>query len=204
MNEDVLLIAFIAFVIVLLTAAFLLRKMTVQDIFDDKPSPVPSFSSRNLTSFDPQKTTLRKANTTVEKSFKFDREGINKMGKIIGVIGTIMLFAPLPSSLDTLSLGLAFFGYLVAKMTTPPKSKTSTTNTQNPTAQKIRQLAGKPEYQEAMKILQTDYSNQALVTDEDKYKRALDYLQSKGIPFKEAQENLRLLFLLLNRQRKNN
>ncbi len=202
MNETVLLTAFIAFAILLLILAFILRKLTVQDFFDNTSSPAPSYAQRKLPSFEAQKNNTPKASSTpVDRGLKFDREGINKIAKIVGVVGTVMLFAPLPSSLDGVGLGLAFIGYMVAKFTTPPKDKQKSSS-QNPTAQKIRQLAGKPEYQEAMKMLYADYGNKALVTDADKYRRAISHLQSKGIPFNEAQENLRLLFTLLSRQQR--
>ncbi len=199
MDETVLLTAFIAFAILFVVLAFVLRKMTVQDFFDDRSSSLPSFSEQKLPSFAPAEKNTPKVNSTLEKNFKFDREGINKIGKALGIIGTIMLFAPLPSSLDGVSLGIAFLGYMIAKFSSPPKGNKKKVS-QNPTAQKIRQLAGKPEYQEALKILYEDHGDKTLITDQDKYRRATSYLQSKGVSFKEAQENLRLLLVLLNRQ----
>ncbi|NQU31590.1 MAG: hypothetical protein HQ525_13065, partial [Anaerolineae bacterium] len=130
--------------------------------------------------------------------FNLDRKTINNIGKILGAVGAIMLFAPLPASFNNISIGIAFLGYLIAKATAPPKKKTSSTS-QNSTAQKIRQLATKPEYQEAIKLLFSDIKNNKLVTEEEKYQRSILYLQKKGIPQAEAKENLLLLTTLLNR-----
>lgn len=196
MSESTLLIVFISFAVLLLIGAVFLRKLSVRDIFDDIPlSPKAGFN----TSLEKSPFSAKNTISLGEKpAFKLDRKTINNIGKILGVIGAIMLFAPLPASLNNISIGIAFLGYLIAKATAPPKKKTSSTS-QNSTAQKIRQLATKPEYQEAIKLLFSDIKNNKLVTEEEKYQRSILYLQKKGIPQAEAKENLLLLTTLLNR-----
>ena len=112
-----------------------------------------------------------------------------------------MFFAPLPESFNGFALGLAGIGYLLIKATASPKGKKNTQNN-NPVAQKIRLLSSKPEYNEALKLLYNDHSDNPQATEEEKYNRAIRYLQSKGISRDEAKENLVLLFTLL--KRKNN
>ena len=206
MSESTLLVGFISFAVLLLLGVIIWRKLSVKDIFDDISSPFKGglspaqknspFSAKSTNSPFSAKST----NSLGEKpAFNIDRKTINNIGKIIGAIGAIMLFAPLPPSYNNISLGIAFLGYLIAKATAPPKKKTSPAS-QDPREQKIRQLATRPEYQEALKILFRDLKNNTLRTEEDKYERSIVYLQKKGIPSAEAKENLQLLRSLLNRQ----
>lgn len=199
MSESTLQIAFISFAVLLLLGAVVLRKLSVRDIFDDIPSsPEAGFNA----SIEKSPFSPKAATSLGEKpAFKLDRKGINNIGKILTAIGAIMLFAPLPESFTNIGIGIAFLGYLIMKATATQKKKTSPAR-QNPTAQKIRQLATKPEYQEALKLLFSDLKNRTLATEEEKYQRSILYLQNKGVPPAEAKENLQLLSTLLNRQRK--
>jgi len=199
MTESTLLIVFVSFAVLLLIGAVVMRKLSVRDVFDDIPlSPKAGiFTSREKSPYSAKAT----SSLGDKPAFKLDRKRINTIGKIMGAVGVIMLFAPLPASLNNISLGIAFLGYLIVKATAPPKKKKNSAS-QNPTAQKIRHLATKPEYQEAIKILFSDLKNSSLITEKEKYQRAILYLQNKGVPPAEAKENLQLLSTLLNRQRK--
>jgi len=199
MSESTLLVVFIAFAVLFLLGAGILRKLSVRDIFDN----IPLSSEAGIsTSMDKSPYSAKGTKTLGEKSaFKLDRKAINNIGKILVTIGAIMLFAPLPDSFTTYGMGIAFLGYLIVKATAPPKKKKSSVS-QNPTAQKIRQLASRSEYQEAAKLLMSDLKNKSLVSEEDKYRRSINYLQNKGVSAAEAKENLQLLITLLNRQRK--
>jgi len=208
MSESTLFVVFVSFATLLLLGVIIWRKLSVKDIFDDISSPFKGglspaqknspFSAKSTNSPFSAKSTKSLGE---KPGFKLDRKTINIIGKIMGAVGAIMLFAPLPASYNNFSLGIAFLGYLIAKATAPPKKKTGPAS-QDPTAQKIRQLATRPEYQEAIKLLFSDLKNPSLATNEEKYQRSIKYLQTKGISPAEAKENLQLLTTLLNRQRK--
>jgi len=202
MIESTLLIAFVSFIAILLVVAVILRKMSVRDIFDDVSSPIATRPSPSPKLVAPQIKQKAFSGVGQEKNrnFNLDRKTFNIIGKTLGIIGMIMLFAPLPESFNNFSLGMAFLGYLLAKATAPPKKKNSSPQ-KNSTEQKLRLLAGKPEYDKALKLLYSDYNDASLVTEEEKYRRALRYLQTKGISQIEAKENLMLLLTLLIREK---
>lgn len=198
MNQEILLLAFVTFVIVLLISVLILRQMSVRDIFPNSSSPFSSSASpaQNLSqkNISPSAKKQSASGTTSidDKTFKFDRKAVNNLGKVLGAVGAIMIFAPLPESMTNISLGIAFLGYLLVRFSAPPKTTQKLTTT-NPSTQKIRQLASKPEYQEAIKLLYSDLGDDKLITIDDKYRRAVAYLESKGVATPEARENLKLL-----------
>jgi|APSaa5957512622_1039677.scaffolds.fasta_scaffold50441_3 hypothetical protein len=198
MSDTTLLIGFVSFTAFLLIGAMILRSMSVKDFLqEEKPnSPLMQGSSPFQTQQNTQPGKIQE-----KKSFKLDRKTLNNIGKICSTVGAIMFFAPLPESFNGFALGLAGIGYLLIKATASPKGKKNTQNN-NPVAQKIRLLSSKPEYNEALKLLYNDHSDNPQATEEEKYNRAIRYLQSKGISRDEAKENLVLLFTLL--KRKNN
>ena len=193
MSETTLLIAFIAFAFVALIVAVVARNLSVRDVFDDtsvsitesSPSIRDSFPSSRKTSKAPTLSSKTKSSPSL------GREKTHKIAKILSVVGAIILFTPTPESFKVFGIGLAFLGSMVAKATAPKQNKA--TPKESSTAQKIRALASKPEYQGALKILYEDYKKEALVTDEEKNKHALQYLQNKGVPLAEAKQNLMLL-----------
>ncbi len=197
MSDTTLLIVFISFAVILLIGAMILRSISVKDVLQEekKTSPLVQSPSPFQTSQNTQSGATKE-----KKAFKLDRKTLNNIGKICGTVGAIMLFAPLPESFNGFALGLAAIGYLLVKATAPPKGKQNTKK-ENPVAQKIRLLSGKPEYKEALKFLYNDHSDNPHATEEEKYSRAIRYLQSKGISRDEAKKNLVLLFTLVNRKK---
>ncbi len=197
MSDAALLIGFISFVVFLFVGAMILRSISVKDVLQEEKktspfvqSPSPFQTSQNMQNGAKQK----------KKAFKLDRKTLNNIGKICGAVGAIMFFAPLPESFNGFALGLAAIGYLLVKATEPPKGKKNSKK-ENPVAQKIRFLSAKPEYREALKLLYNDHSDNPQATEEEKYGRAIRYLQSKGISRDEAKENLVLLYTLLERKK---
>ena len=201
MSESTLLVVFISFIAILLILIVVLRKISVRDIFEDD----------NSTSFMSQIFVLPKDKSTqintpkniggTEKKSAVSKETIHKISKAISVIGAIILFTPTPESFKSYGLGLISLGWILSKATEPPK-KAKNASQKNTTAQKIRLLADKPEYQAALKLLSDDYRKKPQATETEKYQRAVKYLQGKGVSPVEARENLRLLFTLLTRQKK--
>jgi len=200
MSESTLLIAFVAFIFFVLIIAVIVRKISVRDIFENTSSPVtmrpPSFEKAFPA---PIKQSDSPRSSLDKKNFNLDREKTHKVAKALSTIGIIILFIPLPDAYKIVGLGMAFLGSMLAKATAPKKKKTS--REKNPTAQKIRQLASKPEYQAALKLLYDDYSKSPPATEGEQYRRAVKYLQSKGVPPAEAKENLMLLLTLLTKQK---
>ncbi|MBT3313221.1 MAG: hypothetical protein HN390_01270 [Anaerolineae bacterium] len=196
MSDTTLLIGFISFAVFLLIGVMILRSISVKDVLqEEKTSLMVQASSPFQTQQNTQNGAMQE-----KKTFKLDRKTLNNIGKVCGTVGAIMLFAPLPESYNGFALGLAAIGYLLVKATAPPKGKKNT-KTENPVAQKIRLLSSKPEYKEALKLLYNDHSDNAQATEEEKYSRAIRYLQSKGVPRDEAKENLVLLYTLLKRKK---
>ena len=201
MSESTLLIAFVSFGVLLIVVAIIVRKISVRDIFDDDSSSSPFARQRSAfpknmgAEINPQSATAKKDNI-----FSFNKENINKFSKVLSVIGAIILFTPTPDSLKIFGLGMVFLGSMLGKATAPPKKK-SNSPSKNSTAQKVRALAGKPEYGQALKLLSADYKDASLRTEEEKYRRALLYLQGKGISQSEAEANLKLLYTWLNRKK---
>ena len=198
MSDTTLLIGFISFAAFLLVGAMILRSISVKDVLQEEKKQPPIM--QNSSPFQTQQNTQIKT-MQEKKSFRLDRKTLNNIGKICGTVGAIMLFSPLPESFNGFALGLAGIGYLLVRATAPPKKKKNTKR-ESPVAQKVRLLSGKPEYKEALKLLYNDHRDNPQDTEEEKYSRAIRYLQSKGISRDEAKENLMLLFALL-KQKKN-
>ena len=99
-----------------------LFKQTNQKIASQKAAPpAPSQSAFPTAS----KPTLL---TTQDKPILgMDRKKVNTAGKVIGAIGAIMLFAPLPESFTVPSMVVAYIGYMIVKASAPPKAKKKTT-----------------------------------------------------------------------------
>ncbi len=200
MNESTLLIAFISFVTLLLVVSIIVRKMSVQDIFDNDST---SYTAQSLTLPMSKRIQLNSSKSPAreEKSFNLNRENIYKFGRALSIIGAIILFTPTPESIKAFGLGMASLGWILSKATAPPK-KTGRSPQKNATAQKVRMLAGKPEYNKALKLLYTDINDASLVSEEEKYRRAISYLQTKKVSKSEAKDNLRLLLALLTQKQK--
>ena len=198
MSDTTLLIGFISFAAFLLVGAMILRSISVKDVLQEEKKQPPIV--QNSFPFQTQQNTQIKT-MQEKKSFRLDRKTLNNIGKICGAVGAIILFSPLPESFNGFALGLAGIGYLLVRATAPPKKKKNTKR-ESPVAQKVRLLSGKPEYKEALKLLYNDHRDNPQDTEEEKYSRAIRYLQSKGISRDEAKENLMLLFALL-KQKKN-
>ena len=205
MNEQVLWVAFAAFALIVLVVAFVFRKTMVDDIFSDES---PSFSAIDSSLSNKIKSTavpIAKSSASLGNSgqqnpvFTLNRQNLSKLGKILAAIGTVMIFAPLPSSLDGLSFGIAFFGYILTRFSAPPKVQKPVT-AQNSQVDTLRRLAGKPEYRQAMQILAADIADKKLQSDLAQQQRAISYLQSKGVSAEEAAKNVALLAHIVAQQ----
>ena len=199
MDEQVLVIAFVAFVVLVTIIALVLRNAAVDDIFsDNKPDSMTdmpfSDKPKGLSSVMSKNSLPSTSSTGLagdKPAFELNRVNINKIGKIIGAIGAVMIFAPLPDALDGVSFGVAFLGYMMARFTNPPKEPKAGAR-QSSVADTLRKLASKPEYREAMKILSTDVANKKIPPTEQR-QRAIRYLESKGVSPEEAMRNVALL-----------
>lgn len=192
-DENILLIAFIAFAIFVVLGAFILRRMTVDDIFsDDKVSSIAdtAFDDRPIKQLSSGHVTI---GSDVDRSGSpLTRENINKLAKVLTAIGTVMIFAPLPESVDGLGFGLAFIGYLLTRATNQPKEKQNKPS-QMSLVTTLRQLASKPEYREAMQILAADMADKKYPTQIEQRRRAIRYLESQGVSSEEANRNIAVL-----------
>ena len=130
----------ILFILLMLFVLFL-RKISVGDIMTPPPPPRSSPQQKIVNQIDGkfarQKTSQtaspQSAFPTVAKSTTFatqdkpilgmERKKVNTFGKIIGAIGAIMLFAPLPDSFTVPSMVVAYIGYMIVKASAPPKEK---------------------------------------------------------------------------------
>ena len=210
MDAQVLLIAFIIFILITMIVVLIFRRMTVDDIFSDES---PSFAASG-TSFDnrlkktatrPATQSFQPASTSIQTkqqpSFELNRQNLNKWGKILGAVGAVMIVLPLPSALDGLSFGIAFVGYIMARFTTPIREKPKGM-VQASAVTNLRQLASKPEYREALPLLTADMADKNLSSDAERQQRAIRYLQSKGVPEQEAAKNVALLAQFISQQNK--
>jgi len=220
MDENLLLVAFTIFTVLVILLAIFFRTKSVDDIFsDDKASSISetAFSDkpRSLWSGTSQKSLSPASSMSTNNrlgtgsanpvSFRLNRENINKIGKILGAVGVVLLFIPLPDAFDGIALGAAMIGWLIAKMTDQPKAKPQqkvNSSGQISLIDTLRKLAGKPEYQEAMKMLSADIANKSLVTDADRQARAIRLLQSKGVSNEEATRNIKILASYISQQKK--
>lgn len=212
MNGNLLLIAFIVFAVLIMLVALFLRARTVDDTISGQ-----GFSSISDVPFDgkPQKPlpTVRKArlspaSTSIgvgkeKPAFEFNRKKLNMIGKVLTAIGAVLIFAPLPSSLDSVGFGVAFIGYILTRFTSQAKKAPQNRPRTGPPVDMLRKLASKPEYRDAMRILSEDVMNKTLTTDADRQKRAIRYLQSKGISESEARRNATIIASYLLSQQKN-
>lgn len=205
MDEQILLVAFAIFALIVLVVAFVFRKTMVDDIFSDDS---PSFSVINSPLSNKVKSVAIPTagnSASLGKSeqqnpvFTFNRQNLSKLGKILAVIGTVMIIAPLPSSLDGLSFGIAFVGYILTRFSAPTKAQKPVT-AKNSQVDTLRRLASKPEYREASRILAADIADKKLQSDLAQQQRAINYLQSKGISADEAAKNIALLARIMSQQ----
>jgi len=128
MTENILLIGFILFVILLLVLVFIVRNLSVRDILDEdvsiKVTPTPQISAN-----DPFASQAKKASrsTTIpqkqERSFELNRENLNKFSKLLSVVGVIALFLPLPKSIKFFGIAFLFVGSILSKLTQTDKKK---------------------------------------------------------------------------------
>ena len=201
-----LLIAFIGFVILLLPVALILRNRSVQDVLDDKGlSSLRSIDSSSPEFYqqpEPREKQKLSSGNVPASGLEMNRENINKIGKILSVIGVIALFLPVPEVVKFLGLFFLFLGSIVSKLSKPDAEK-KTKKSANSTVQKIRLLAAKPEYGEALKLLYEDKSENPQAAESVHYQRAVQYLQKKGVSADEAKENLTLLAGLMGKRKPN-
>lgn len=212
MDPNLLKSAFAIFIVFMVILAFILRRMAVDDIFsDDKATSFSdtAFKSNSMRDVLPTSmkesfsaTTAREigAGNTIEQSF-FTKENINKVGKVLGAIGAVMIFAPLPDSLDGIGFGVAFLGYILANATKASTKKAKGTVSGGSLIQTLRKLASQPEYQEAMKLLTADMGNKKLLTSADRQQRAIRYLESKGVSTTEANRNVSVMASYITQQK---
>ena len=202
MNESTLVIAFIAFVFLLLIVAVVLRKISVRDVLDNPLSPQLGSRPAQKGAFSTPKRerNFKGIPSRENKTSNFDKETMYKITRAISIIGIIMLMAPLPDGFKVVGFIATFLGSAISKSIAPNKKKGKASKP-NTTAQKIRSLAGRPEYQEALKLLNQDYRANPRASKDELYKRAIYHLERKGIAKEEAEKNLMLLFALLNRQK---
>lgn len=211
MDENLLIVAFIVFAVLLVLIALFLRARTVDDIISDQGfssiSDMP-FDAKPLKSLPAvQQTGLSSAPTSIgagkeKPAFELSRKNLNTIGKVLAAIGAVLIFAPLPSPLDSVGFGVAFIGYILTRFTNQPKKASQNRPANSSTVDTLRKLASKPEYRDAMQILSEDMANKKLVTDADRRKRTLRYLQSKGVPEQEAQRNVNIMAGYLISQQK--
>ena len=126
MSENTLITAFVIFTMFLFFAAVFLRKMNMRDVFDDNvssPFEKSSILQRRFSTRikNPALSTLSQK----KKSSTDDRQKVYKIAKLISTLGIIVLFIPLPEVYRFVGLAFAFIGSMVAKVTAPPKIKTS-------------------------------------------------------------------------------
>ncbi len=121
MSESTLLIVFVSFSLFLIIGVIVLRKISVWDIFDDVNPPSLVTEKSSFSESRKQSATFGANQENEEGDIK--RKNINNIAKTLGVVGAIMLFAPLPSFWNNIGIGLAFLGYLVAKASAEPKKK---------------------------------------------------------------------------------
>ncbi|OQX63538.1 MAG: hypothetical protein B5M51_04950 [Anaerolinea sp. 4484_236] len=132
----------IFFTLVIMFVLFL-RKISVGDIMTPPPSARSSARQQRINKIDPQfapqKTALPSPQPVIPTTQKpktpaepgkpilgMDRKKVNIAGKVIGAIGAIMLFAPLPESFMVPSMAIAYIGYMIVKASAPPKKKKKT------------------------------------------------------------------------------
>ena len=141
LDANTLQIGFGIFFILLFLFVLFLRKSSISDIMTPPPPPrspirqklikqtTKKFASQKATSPAPsqsafpaaQKSTLLTAQD--KPILGMDRKKVNTAGKVIGIIGMIMIFAPLPDGFAVPSMVVAYAGYMIAKASAPPKEK---------------------------------------------------------------------------------
>ena len=203
MSESTLLVVFISFIAILLILIVVLRKISVRDIFDDDDAGSFSAQIFSLPKNKGAEVNELKPLGSVEKKLVFSRENIYKISKVVGIIGAIILFTPTPDSFKSYGIGIVSLGWILSKISAPSK-QAKISPQKNSTSENIRTLAGKPEYQAALKLLYADYSKNPQASEEVQYRRAVEYLRSKGIPLVEAKRNLKNLLTLLIREKRKN
>lgn len=199
MDDQVLVIAFVGFAVLVTIVVFVLRNAAVDDIFsDNKPDSMTDMPfSDKFKGFSSvrQKNNLPSTSPTGlagdKPAFELNRANLNKVGKVLGAVGAVMIFAPLPDALDGISFGIAFLGYIMARFTNQPKEQKAGTP-KSSIADTLRKLASKPEYREALQILSADMANKKVLPNEQR-QRAIRYLESKGASPEEATRNVALL-----------
>lgn len=220
MDGNLLTIAFAIFVVFMILLTLFLRNTAVDDIFsNDKTTSfsdtafsskardfLPSAPTNNGLSSTSQSKPLKNIGlgTLNKPSFEWNQRNINLIGKVLGFIGVMLLFVPLPETFKSVGLWLAIIGSLVARATKASKKKTAQQNNsgavKSSPVDTLRKLATKPEYREAMQILSVDVAKQKLDSDAQRQERAIRYLQSKGVSAKEATRNIKVMVGYLKAQ----
>jgi hypothetical protein len=135
LSPNTLVTLFGIFIFLLMILVLFLRKISVDDLLTPPPatrkpiiqrsgapisaqSPTPSSASAF-----PRPTPAATNNTNPGGGLT--REKLNLIAKIVGGLGLVLLFAPLPKTFSSIGTGMAFLGYLVAKASAPPKKKTT-------------------------------------------------------------------------------
>lgn len=214
MLEEILLIGFILFAILILVLAVIIRNMSVWDVLGDDastistPTVTPSAAPQDPFASRKEKGQKSPASSAAPSaSFELNRENLSKISKILSVVGVIALFLPLPEVVKFFGFGALFIGLLLSKVTKENK-KTATPQiptakkTASTTVQKVRLLASQPQYGEALKILQIDMREKTAAPEELQYQRAVQYLVDRGVSPAEARENLTLLAGVIAKARK--
>jgi len=121
MDENTLFLAFIGFAIFLTIFVLIIRKISVQDIGKQDNSSI-SFP-KSSAFIKPKKETVSPDSLQANIGQMADKKTLNKIGKVLGVLGGIIIFAPLPQSFNGIGIALVIVGYFLSKVT--EKSKKS-------------------------------------------------------------------------------
>jgi len=208
MNETALIIAFILFILLLLIFVSFIRKTSMQDATMHSTRPpkgFPSLAKKGIFSPPISKTKIREKSAIEEKTFKLNRQNIHKIFQVINIIGFVLLFAPLPDGYKIFGLVMVFLSSAISKATAPPKKKTTHPKRNVPQKsqkpEKIRALTSQRKYREALQLLYADYNSNPQAPEDEIYKRALRYLETKNTSTIEAKRNLGLLFTLIKKKK---
>jgi len=197
MSEEMLLIAFVSFIVLLLILVLVLRNLSVQDVLGKDDHTDLLIGNSPSTDLYPQPQTQRSATPSLPKNaspnFELNRENVHKLSRALSIIGAVALFLPTPDFVNFLGLAFLFLGSIVSRATKPAEQKKKRKTSQNQTVQKIRLLANRPEYGEALKLLYADKKENPQAADDVHYRRAVQYLERRGVSPVDARRNLALL-----------
>ncbi len=199
MDPNILRIAFIAFIFLLVIVVTIVRKLSVDEVRDGFFKQPSSTQNDSFPFPDPMQKTFKTASPT-QKSSQSTPPDLRKIGNVLNIVGIVLLFAPFADVVKFIGVALLIISSIIKKTTVQPEKKRTTA--ENPTQQKARELANQPAYKSAMRILLDDYQYYQGRTPDEIYKRAVEYLGSKGVPPAEAKKNLMLLYTVMNLQNK--